>query len=275
MPGRVSAWTARAVNVLADGEWHDGAALLREAEKLIPPGVAFRRAERHRRRPGSANPGPVERQHELSMPAQIGVGKRAILREMVHGQQGVNWEIDPWPIAKSSWRTPGAWRVRDLNHHRWTVVQAAKHYGLTTRTIRALVLQDPPLRHHALARKLSIYDLAGLEERVEAYRAGASVRRHLGAMASVATKQAALPREEMTLTEAAHLAHMSIANARQVAELNPQLKWRRAGRHMYMPPEQVGAWMEAVEKWRGQSGERRSKAMIAAKARWRERRTSD
>jgi hypothetical protein len=46
--GPGSAELHRAREILADGEWHDYEALLRELMRMVPPGRAARAAERHR-----------------------------------------------------------------------------------------------------------------------------------------------------------------------------------------------------------------------------------
>lgn len=57
----LSPWRARVQEVLSDGEWHDFEQVVRDAMRLVPPGKAFRHAERNRLR---QHPGPRTRGDE-------------------------------------------------------------------------------------------------------------------------------------------------------------------------------------------------------------------
>jgi hypothetical protein len=83
----------RAVELLEGGEWHDFEAVMRELGKLVPPGVAIRRAERTRR----LATGTPERQRPRPTERQIESGKRQIVRETISRP---DFERDPLGAPK-------------------------------------------------------------------------------------------------------------------------------------------------------------------------------
>lgn len=57
----LSPWTARALEILADGAWHPIAVVIDAAAKTVPPGRAFRMAEYQRNQPARRPDGPGAR----------------------------------------------------------------------------------------------------------------------------------------------------------------------------------------------------------------------
>ena len=76
----------RALELLADGEWHDRERLYVEMGKLVPPGLAFRHAEMVRRT-SQRGQAPAERQVPRSSEFLIASGKRSIVRMALRGQR--------------------------------------------------------------------------------------------------------------------------------------------------------------------------------------------
>lgn len=84
-------WTAAALELLADGEWHPRELVIVEAMKSVPPGVAFRDAEKERnraqRRPNG--PGPrVKGTDETSITTGARNIARDCLANLEHARHG-------------------------------------------------------------------------------------------------------------------------------------------------------------------------------------------
>lgn len=84
----------RAKELLADGEWHDYEELLSELGKLIPPGMAFRAAERSRRnslksRGLEVKPRTVEQPYERL----VATGRRVILMDKLRPRYGFELDV--------------------------------------------------------------------------------------------------------------------------------------------------------------------------------------
>lgn len=96
MPPVPSPWLLRAAELLADGEWHDYDAIIKEAALTVPPGRAKRMTERmrlrHRREPGEHYIGDHRRVHRTD-DELIEYGARAIVSASVSGS--VAFEISP------------------------------------------------------------------------------------------------------------------------------------------------------------------------------------
>ena len=76
----MSPWTARVLDVLADGEWHTRAELLAAAMPLVPPGKAYRMGEWRRLR--SSSPGPRRRGDD---DVSVAAGAREIVGKVLCG----------------------------------------------------------------------------------------------------------------------------------------------------------------------------------------------
>lgn len=74
----LSPWRARVHEILSDGEWHDLEQVVRDAMRLVPPGKAYRQAERNRKR---QHPGPRTRGDEGTA---IHSGQRQLVMSSVH-----------------------------------------------------------------------------------------------------------------------------------------------------------------------------------------------
>src|SRR4051812_31363778 len=77
-----SPWVRHALYLLRDGEWHDFAPFMTELAKMVPPGMAFRRAEKERSvRKGS----PTQRSRPLTTEQILMYGARAEVRTALRG----------------------------------------------------------------------------------------------------------------------------------------------------------------------------------------------
>lgn len=80
------------VDLLEDGEWHVLEDILAEAGKLVPPGVAIRRAEKRR----AATAGSAEeRVRETAPDRLIAMGKRVIVMDTIAGGSRGYFELTP------------------------------------------------------------------------------------------------------------------------------------------------------------------------------------
>lgn len=79
-----------AVRLLADGEWHDYAEVVRKVATAVPPAVAFRKAEAMRlaraRQHGNYAM-PEERKWQISEERQIEIGGTAIARSVLNNER--------------------------------------------------------------------------------------------------------------------------------------------------------------------------------------------
>lgn len=85
MNAPLSPWTAKAAELLADGEWRDREWLIRQLTPLVPPGMAMRQAEKARVN-ASSKPGrtpPPERLVPRSVEFQVQTGRRAKIVNML------------------------------------------------------------------------------------------------------------------------------------------------------------------------------------------------
>lgn len=90
-PGLIEILTRRAVELLDDGQWHDYEAVRAQMMKLIPPGIAWRKAEqirlageRQRRREGApemANPRRTTRE------IQVESGRKHMVSQMLENSR--------------------------------------------------------------------------------------------------------------------------------------------------------------------------------------------
>lgn len=91
MPTPVSLARLRALEVLADGEWHDYRVTIKDIAAAVPPGVAMRRAEAQRIRSiGSDAPRKYRAGKDSRL---IEIGATSIAREVV--ADATTFEIDP------------------------------------------------------------------------------------------------------------------------------------------------------------------------------------
>jgi hypothetical protein len=96
---RASDILTRAVEICADGRWHDHGALVRELSKMVPPGRAMRRAESNRVKGG----GTPERTNEAQAHRILESGRRSIVKEFVR---------KPWFETDPPGRQPQGTRLR-------------------------------------------------------------------------------------------------------------------------------------------------------------------
>ncbi len=245
---------------LADGEWHDGMQVIREAMKKITPGVAMREAQRNR----------ANAQSECSANQLIKRGKRSILQSIVNARRRAkSWEVDVWPLPADAWRI-GGWRVRDLRARRKPLTVIAEEAGMDKRRARELLLLDPPIRHEVRgpATYLQKEDIPALLQRIEEWRAGIPERRSRGALAGHAAWRAR-PKTYATLGDLCDRSNMAPVTVRKLQQQHPELPWQIVGRGVRLPLDQLPAWDKVAEEFRANSFERRSRAMKEVRRRRR------
>lgn len=88
MPTPASLSRIRALEILADGEWHDYRSTVREVAFSVPPGVAMRRANR-----GRAASGKPRKKDPDNHTRQIEIGASSIAREVLMDE--TTFEIEP------------------------------------------------------------------------------------------------------------------------------------------------------------------------------------
>lgn len=88
-----SPYMQRAMEVLADGEWHNEAQVLAEMMKLIPPAVAIRRAERRRvnQRAAARATTPATRQAQHDDETLRVMGARHIAQDSLRQSRSVEY----------------------------------------------------------------------------------------------------------------------------------------------------------------------------------------
>lgn len=77
-----TSWSLAIRAVLADGEWHERAELLEAALPTVPPMVAYRRGEKHRKMGGACRPGPDQRK-DGDHNASIKVGAKRVVMDVL------------------------------------------------------------------------------------------------------------------------------------------------------------------------------------------------
>lgn len=284
-------WIEEADKLLADGQWHDGLPWMLAVEKHIMPGVAQRRVEADRIR---INRRRLERLREqelgrplteeeirqlelrgrtrpLSMGAQIAAGKRRLVVGLVHTKVRISaYEVEPWPVPVGGWKR-GGWRLR--RPVKWTMKALEGRYRIRLAVIRDLVMQKPALRYEMVGRVMYLPDeeLTGLEERIKAYREGSAQRRREASQERwKSTKEK--PVTHYSMTTLVERASITKETARKLQQAHPELGWVKKGRRItILPAEQLPAWELVVKQYHSTSGERRSAAARATRARQRTR----
>lgn len=260
MSRRLSPWMAKADELLADGQWHDGLSWMRKVEREIGPGLAQRHTERVRsasaRRRGSET--AKERVRPLSLSAQIASGKRAMVTVHVLSRRRLGFiEVDPWPVPEGGWKT-GGWKLRWIKPVRYSMEQLEDLYHIDAKRLRQLVLQEPPLKHDASGRALYLPhdELEALDRRVEAYRAKSHERRSAAVRRRYAEAKNAEPTHHAITVLAQH-SDIGVSTARRVMAVNPDLGWVMRGRNTYLPVEQLPQWDRAVAEYMAGQDQRR------------------
>lgn len=85
MAGETPHWE-RALELLADGEWHDRERLYAEMVKVVPPGRAVRHAELIRQTSQSGR-APKDRVKQRSTEFLVATGRRSIVRMALRGRR--------------------------------------------------------------------------------------------------------------------------------------------------------------------------------------------
>lgn len=173
--GDETPWRAKIVEILSDGEWHDGRAVLTEAMRKIPPGVAQRVVEEERTRLSAS----AERVRPLPMEKQIRSGKRRIMTRVVRASCGVTgtWETDPpWPVGGLFDKS---WRLRSVEAASLNVSEVAAHIGVTASQLRVVMKAHPelPSRVERGIRRVAPSDLEVWTTTVRAWLESMSERR--------------------------------------------------------------------------------------------------
>ena len=223
-------WALRATEILADGEWHDGLTIMREMSKLIPPGIAVRRAERNREYLSARrHDGPEERIVQRSQSELIRFGKRSIVTSyIVERRRFGSWEIDPWPIPKDGYRV-GNWKVRDVTAGRVALSVICTRLGVTTPVARRLLAIDPPIEAESIGRCTYIRDVEAFEARVTAHK-------------SPDPERVGDPATMLSLSQLSKRGHIGPQTCRDLQLAHPELPWHYRGRGTYLPPANLAEW---------------------------------
>ena len=241
--------------ILADGEWHDGRDMLREAGKLIPPGIALRNAEKvrdnARRRRGQEE---SERNDTLTTASLITMGRNRITQRVVHTRiDGDSWEARPgFPLPRGEWLR-GGWEVRDVRVGRHPLTVLADRYHMASGAMRQLILADPPIPHITSGRILRVHerDLEDLEQRVAEHRANARVRRANAARRYRANLRANPPEVTRLSLTALHSRYkLRVETVRSLLDEHPDIPREIVGKTTYVPLDSLPAFEEAAEKRR-------------------------
>ena len=261
-------WLAKMDEMLSDGEWHLGRDVMREAEKHVLPGVAWRKVEEDRER-SARRRGNTTKQRKIKQPTEVlvAMGKKAVVQNDIWPRVRMgSWQVEPWPVPKGTWYQ-ATWRIRDLRKARTPQTHVAQQFGVRVSVIRDLVLLDPPLEHHLVGRVLYVANeaLPDLTGRVKDYLADSSLRRALSNSAAAQRKREQA-RTKIPLSVLSRDSGISTRTGRELMERSPWLQWETRGRVIYLPGDQLAGWAEMVTIYQGESAERRS----AANRQWRQ-----
>ncbi len=263
----MTAWSERAEEILADGEWHSGRELMREALKVIPPGIAVRITEVRRRSAQRRHAGePGERVRELNMETLVAMGKVAIFQGMAHNRvRDHSWEVQPWPLPDMGWST-GQFEIRSVKVRRYSLTAAASKLKTSKKTLNGLVAAGLLPDHIQVGRVIYLLDLDAAARALEAYRADEGMRRSAGNRKGREGARAKPP-TKVTVTALARQSLIAVRTAGILADQAPHLPWEQRGRVRYLPVEAIPQWEQAVDVWRSQQFLRRSMAAKATRAR--------
>lgn len=117
MTSRLSPYTQRAMDLLADGYWHDEEAVVLEMIKLIPPGQAIRQAEK--RRVGQS------RRETSSPPKERAVPRSADYLRLVGGRA----------IALAALKNSVALERKSDENGRWVRIRPERRHPLAQQRI--------------------------------------------------------------------------------------------------------------------------------------------
>lgn len=145
-----TAWSARATELLADGELHDGLTVVREAEKQIPPGIGQRYAERARmheavKRYGKDAPEKVlSRKKPISATTQIALGRRLIMQTLVSSRvKKGTWRLDAGhPLPEGAWRGEVPWAIQNLSVFRVSITDFRRTHQLAAPTLEKIIVDN-------------------------------------------------------------------------------------------------------------------------------------
>lgn len=258
-------WAQRLDELLADGQWHDGLTVVREAEKLITPGVARRRTEGDRvRMTVKAHGEERPRLREMSTSRIIAIGKRATMRSLVTARvRDGAYEIDPRPLPRGSWAC-GDWKIRDLRTDRMPISVVAARYQTTVPVLRQLI-QDADITVEQVGRITYVPTtcLDHVAQLVEEHRVALLDKRR-AALQLAAARRGQVTQTHLALSRLASLSRISQHSAARIVDLNPDMPWKREGRKTLLPIEAVEQWNRAVQAWNADRHDRRIRASIQA-----------
>lgn len=101
MSGESSPELAYLLDLISDGEWHDGLKVARVVERTIEPGEASRYGAK------------VSKSKDLDV--LVRAGRRERVQSMLHAQiERQRIECDRHPIGRDGWSGVQPWRIRDL-----------------------------------------------------------------------------------------------------------------------------------------------------------------
>jgi len=78
-------WTLKVLDILQDGEWHNFDEIVSECMPLVPPGVAWRKAEKNRQQHYDRQGRPQQDRHYGDKNTTIQTGQRMLVAIGVRG----------------------------------------------------------------------------------------------------------------------------------------------------------------------------------------------
>lgn len=245
-------WTARADEILADGEWHDGKTVMQEAAKLIPPGIAARKMEANRalNREAEGRDPDAPRKVEVPLSRLITMGKRSLTQKMLAIRlSSGRWEVRPeYPLPEGAWKD-GGWEVRDAKVGYSTISDLTAVFHMSNEALLALILAEPALPHRTTGRVTRVHrdHLDELAVRVKVYEDERIERRAVGVRRRwKRLRENPPPQTRLAMSVVARRYRMSTDVARKVMEASPELGWQKAGSISYLPIEKIGEFEKLI-----------------------------
>jgi len=238
--GTSQPWAMRADELLADGAWHEGLTVIREAEKRIIPGVAMRYMDRIREKSAREKGRDKPYNPDLSVAAQIQAGKIKLMRVLFSNRMACgSWETNPAHVPMDMFLTR-EWQLRDLRRQQRSIAEIAHFYHLSKGVILGMLLSDPPVPYTELphGRYVHVDHLPVIAAKVKVYEAGRFKRRSIASTKSRAVANritAEDPPTQISMRQARALYGFDCTIATRIVQDNPDLGWVRKGRYIYIP----------------------------------------
>lgn len=100
---KASVWHRKLLDILSDGEWHDYEQLIQECAPMVPPGLAWRKAEQNRLKYYEREKREAEPRHYGDRTNTILTGQRAVIQRAlvnIRKQRRMDTEYQDIPNSK-------------------------------------------------------------------------------------------------------------------------------------------------------------------------------